>query len=92
MKDKYTKEYTIALNEAVHDVQTDSLIGLGSVDSVRIADSLILKGELANGKVDLNKQDLEIGRIIRFNYNEITYKLMILKVSKESVTLKIVEC
>jgi hypothetical protein len=88
---KYTKEYTISLNEAVHDEQTDSLIGLGALDSVRIADSLILKGELANGKIDLSRQELSIGKIIRFSFNESDYKLMILKIGKESITLKISE-
>lgn len=91
MSKKYSKEYTIKLNEAVHDADTDSLIGLGSLDSVRIADSLILKGELANGKVDLHKHNLEIGKIIRFTYSEKEYKMMILKIDKESIKIKMAE-
>lgn len=88
---KYNAEYTVQLNEAVHDTETDSLIGLGSLDSVRIADSLVLKGELANGKVDLQKHELEIGKIIRFTYNERNFKMMILKIGKDSVNFKLVE-
>lgn len=88
---KYNKEYTVQLNEAVHDTETDSLIGLGSLDSIRIADSLVLKGELANGKIDLQKHELEIGKTIRFSYQDKNFKMMILKIGKDSVNFKLVE-
>ncbi|MGB1247323.1 MAG: hypothetical protein ACPG4Z_00450 [Chitinophagales bacterium] len=91
MTKKYKKEYTVKLKEAVHDEETDSLIGLDALDSVRIADSLNLKGELANGAVNLYKQPLEIGKIIRFQFNEKDYKLMILKIEKEFIKIKITE-
>ena len=87
---KYSKEYTIKLNEAVHDDQTDSLIGLSALDSVRIDDSLCFKGELANGKVNLYKHELEVGKIIRFNFKEVEYKLLVLKVSTDSIKVKLV--
>lgn len=90
-KKSYSKEYTIKLNEAVHDEQTDSLIGLSALDSVRIADSLCWKGELANGKINLYKETLEVGKIIRFKFNDVAYKLMVLKVDKELIKIKVSE-
>ena len=91
MSDRYSAEYTIHVRQAVHDEATDSLIGLQAIDGVRSRDSLEFTGELGGGSVKLKREQLFVGNLVRFRYQEVRYKLMILQVDTEEVRVKIVE-